>query len=203
MGRSTFAVAGRTTGIIERKAMDREEKNLGACGRREAWFKRDRPGTACRQTSLRVCQFANAPLDFVFGSSKEFVIGLRRQGDAGAVATMQSTGPLGLVVRCRARSVTADLEICCGCQFRDWATMPLLLHTHALATLPTFGNLGNPRRPLFGNVASFWQPYQCMEHFRRPVVVATPTRGLHLRCGNRDLHLQCWMRIISSIHATC
>jgi len=70
----------------------------------------------------------------------------------------QSSGPLGLVVHSRARSVTADLEICCGCQIRDWATMPRLLHTHALATLPAFGNLGSPRRPLFGNVANFWQP---------------------------------------------
>gem|GEM_PF-3686848 len=55
---------------------------------------------------------------------------------------MQSTGPFGLVVHCRVRSVTADLEYCYGCQFRDNTTMPLLLHTHP------------------GNVASFWPPWR-------------------------------------------
>ncbi len=66
-----------------------------------------------------------------------------------------------------------NLEYRYGFQFRDWATIPLLLHTHALATLPTFGNLGKPRRPLFGNLASFWQPCHFLGHSRRPVLVAT------------------------------
>ena len=56
--------------------------------------------------------------------------------------------------------------------------MPPLLHTHALATLPAFGNLGKPRRPLFGNVANFWQPCHCLEHFRRPILAAPVTPPL-------------------------
>ena len=64
---------------------------------------------------------------------------------------MQSTGPFGPLVHCRARSVTADLENGYGRQFRDYTTMPRLLHTHALATLPAFGNLDE------GKAANFWQ----------------------------------------------
>ena len=59
----------------------------------------------------------------------------------------------------------------------NFATIPQchFCYTHTLATLPAFGHLGEPRRPLFGNVASLWQPCHCLEHFGGSVLAATVT----------------------------
>ena len=73
------------------------------------------------------------------------------------------------LVRSRARSVTADLEYCYGCQFRDRATMSLLLHTRT-------GNVANFWQPWKTKAATFWQ--RCQPLATLPLPEAFPLIGL-------------------------